>query len=74
MSNNYDENRRKEFITSIRTSGKFDTSRLVDEENIRKMNERIGENIAKTEQKILKGRDIVKKGNWIVRDDGEFER
>ena len=59
----------EQIITSIRTEGAFDTSSLTGEENIRKMNVRIGENIAKNEQKISKGRNIANKGNWLI-DDG----
>ena len=59
----------EQIITSIRTEGAFDTSSLTGEENIRKMNVRIGENIAKNEQKISKGRNIANKGNWLI-DNG----
>ncbi len=60
----------KQIITSIRTKGPFDTSSLTDEENIRKMNGRIGENIAKNEQNISKGRNVANKGKWLINDDG----
>ena len=60
-----------QIVTSIRTEGSFSTSCLTDEENIRKMNEQIGKKIAKNEQEISKGRNIVNKENWIIKDNRE---
>ena len=61
----------KQIITSIRTNGAFNTSCLYNGENIKEMNERIEMNIAKAEQEISKGRDIINRENWIIGDDEE---
>lgn len=59
----------KQVITSITTDFTFDTSCLTSEENIKEMNKRMGKNIARAEEEVSKGRDIVNRNNWIVGTD-----